>query len=135
MAEEHKTAEQRINAELKGRMADIRKLWAAQRRGQEEVPDLGNLYDYGLAFDYVEGGTDYNRDSGYFRWQLSWGGPGDEFRFYADAAGRVHRIEYWFLDWYEGAHRDLGGPDKKLLEEIFEDFKEVGATEEALKRE
>jgi len=46
---------------------------------------------YGLSFDYVE----LDKDQDYFRYQLSYGGPSDEIRFYDNGA-----IEYVFLDWF-----------------------------------
>lgn len=127
-AKKDPSAEDRIDAHLKGRLEDIRKLWDAQMAGQEDVEDLGNLNNYGLAFDYVEGGTDYNHGGGYFRWQLSWGGPSDEFRFYTDTRGRPYSIEYAFLDWFDGAKRKLTGANKQLLGDIFEDWKDMGVT-------
>ena len=60
-----------------------------------------------LGFDYVEPGTFTDQLEGYWRWQLSWGGPGDEFRIYINPDKSVHRIEYWYLDWYDGAHVTL----------------------------
>ncbi len=51
--------------------------------------------EYGLSFDYVELDKDTERD--YFRYQLSYGGPSDEIRFYDNGA-----IEYVFLDWFCG---------------------------------
>ena len=36
----------------------------------------------------------------YVRYQMSGGGPSDELRFYRDG-----KIEYWFLDWFDGASR------------------------------
>ena len=64
-----------------------------------------------LGFDYVEPGTFTDQLEGYWRWQLSWGGPGDEFRIYVNPDKSVHRIEYWYLDWFDGAHVTL---DEKL---------------------
>ena len=78
-----KTCEERIDNALADRMQDFRK-------GELE----------GLCFDYVEPFTFVEQPRGYHRWQLSWGGPSDEFRLYAD--GTVH---YHFMDWYDGAKR------------------------------
>ncbi len=58
----------------------------------------------GLCFDYVDPNTFNDQKEGYWRWQLSWGGPGDEFRIYINPDKSVHRIEYWYLDWFDGAH-------------------------------
>jgi hypothetical protein len=57
----------------------------------------------GLCFDYVDPNTFTDQLEGYWRWQLSWGGPGDEFRIYVNPDKSVHRIEYWYMDWYDGA--------------------------------
>jgi hypothetical protein len=65
----------------------------------------------GLCFDYVEPETFTDQLEGYWRWQLSWGGPGDEFRIYVNPDKSVHRIEYWYLDWYDGAKVTLD-PEK-----------------------
>ena len=68
--------------------------------GYEDFYDYIN--NYGLAFDYVEKGTFTDQERGYFRYQLSWGGPSDEINFYRDG-----RIEYRYKDWFDGAVREL----------------------------
>ena len=80
---------------------------------QEHLEDrLKELHTVeGLCFDYVDPDTFTNQKEGYWRWQLSWGGPGDEFRIYVNPDKSVHRIEYWYLDWFDGAHVTL---DEKL---------------------
>ena len=77
---------------------------------QEHLEDrLKELHTVeGLCFDYVDPDTFTNQKEGYWRWQLSWGGPGDEFRIYVSPDKSVHRIEYWYLDWFDGAHVTLG---------------------------
>jgi len=141
--------EDRIQAELESRLDDLHKLWAAYTgqdceacegigeneegedcpicegtgRTPEEDPDLGNIYEYGLAFDYVAPQTFKDQDEGYFRYQLSYGGPSDEFRIFAHPVPKgfsVYRIEYWFLDWFDGARRTLSGEDRQFIQEIFD---------------
>jgi len=97
----------------------------------EEHPDLGSFWDYGLCFDYVPDGTFSDQDEGYFRYQLSTGGPGDEFRFFVGYDHRPYRVEYWFLDWFDGASRTLYGQDRDLLLDIFATFEEIGSVEKA----
>jgi len=87
-----------------------------------EDPFLG---EYGLAFDYVPAGTFQGQEEGYFRYQLSWGGPGDEIRFYADADLHVYKIEYWFLDWYDGAKLDV--TNDAVAQAVADWFEEVDA--------
>ena len=53
-----------------------------------EVADLGCLEDYGLAIDKVEADSLGNHP-GYWRYQISWGGPAEEFRYYDQNGGRV----------------------------------------------
>jgi len=64
-----------------------------------------DLFDYvnqtALCWDYVEG---EGREAGYYRLQLSWGGPSDEFRIYVNQDKEIDIIEYWFMDWFDGAH-------------------------------
>jgi hypothetical protein len=123
------TCEERIERELAGRLSDLRKLWTAYTEGDEDrySDELGNIFEYGLCFSYVPG---EESGSGYFRYQISCGGPAHEFRFYCDERFRPIRVEYWFLDWFDGAHRTLTGADENLLKEIFEWFREIGSVQE-----
>lgn len=135
------TCNDRIDNELESRLDDLRQLWEAEKNGNEDgVDGLGTFCEYGLAFDYVapeeeegEDGEPIESDEpGYFRYQLSWGGPSDEFRFYADGQGykwNVWKVEYVFMDWFDGAKRTLHGDDRALLEEIFDFFVEVGSAQ------
>ena len=76
---------------------------------EDRLKDLHTVE--GLCFDYVDPGTFTDQLEGYWRWQLSWGGPGDEFRIYINPDKSVHRIEYWYMDWYDGAKVTLD-PEK-----------------------
>lgn len=125
---EPQTCRQRLGPHLQGRIADIRKLWAAYGAGQEET-DEGSIHEYGLSFDYVAAGTFQDQRVGYWRWQLSWGGPSDEFRFYADPGWKLTRIEYRFMDWWDGAGLELKGDDETLLTELWDWFEECGSVE------
>jgi len=75
--------------------------------------EFGN---YGLSFDYVE--IDENIDQDYFRYQLSWGGPSSEIRFYENGA-----IEYVYMDWFCGIGFNVNGDSTfKLLFDYFTDL-------------
>ena len=81
-----------------------------------------DYYDYinqlGLCFDFVAANTFDDQPCGYWRWQLSTGGPGDEFRIYTDVDKNIDRVEYVFLDWFDGAiHEvdDVPGPLQDAL--------------------
>jgi len=96
-----KTCEEQVQSNFESRIKDIRELWMGH-------PD--ELAEYGLSMDYVKPGTFKNQKAGYWRWQLSYGGPADEFRVYGNG-----EVEYWFLDWYDGAKIDVKGKDKLLV--------------------
>ena len=135
MSKKEPTCEERIGEELEGRIEDLSTLWKAYQSGEEEVEDLGNIFEYGLCFDYVPGGMFKDQEEAFFRYQLSTGGPGDEFRFFANPDDlSVHRIEYWFLDWYDGASVRLTGADRVLLEKLWEWFKEGESPQAAMKK-
>jgi len=131
---EEKICEDKVDGSLERTINNLRELWEAYCEGEEEVEDLGCIHDYGLSFDYVEAGTFTDQESGYFRYQLSWGGPSTEFRFYTDASKRPYKIEYWYLDWFDGACRVLSGEDRQLMVEIFDWFAECGSVDYVLEQ-
>ena len=82
----NKTCKQRVDEEWKDRQKDL------------QDPEFDHL-----GFDYVDPHTWDDQPEGYWRWQFSWGGPGDELRGYVNENKELHRLEYWFLDWFDGA--------------------------------
>jgi hypothetical protein len=126
------SCESRIDSELKERLTDLRRLWTDHCAGKES--EDGTFSDYGLCFDYVPPDTFADQREGYFRYQLSWGGPSDEFRFFINPDLSCHRIEYWFLDWFDGASRILSDDDDDLLLEIWHWFNEIGLAPAALRQ-
>lgn len=121
---------ERLKAELEDRLRDIRRLWRLYKSNPEAIrPELGRFEEYGLGADYVAKGTFQDQKRGYLRWQLSWGGPAVEFRFYMDENLDAMEIEYWFLDWNDGAGKRLLGAAFKLLDEIFQYFKDIGVVQ------
>lgn len=103
---------ERVADAFASRMADLRKLWEAGYG--VEVENIGKLEDYGLAIDKVEPDKQ-GRHAGYWRYQLSWGGPSEEFRYYAGG-----RVEFWLLDWWDGACVPVQGRDAEIIREIIE---------------
>lgn len=98
----------------------------------QEIKDkYGNKEDYGLSLDYVEEGTFEDQREPYIRFQLSWGGPSEEFRIYA-----TNEIEFWFLDWFKGEHKNLNDEESNELFNFlscnsYEELKEMlGVNEE-----
>lgn len=99
----------RVEDSLRSRMEDI---------SNEDT----NLEEYGLCFDYVPVNTFDDQKRGYWRWQLSYGGPSDEFRFYGEQIDdffiHIDTVEYWFLDWGDGAVVDLMGEARSSCSRI-----------------
>ncbi len=118
--------EARVDLNLRQRLEDIGPLL----RG-EEVEGLGTFEEYGLSLDYVAPETFNQQAEGYFRYQISWGGPSDEFRFFVNPDLLCHRIEYWFLDWFDGAHRDCS--TDAVARALWDYFAGTGAAQHALR--
>ena len=134
MSDRQATCAERWHGEKDSTFEDLRKLWDAYCNGEEDVEDLGNLFEYGLSFSYVTPGTfGEEQEDGYFRYQLSWGGPSDEIRYYAnpDDCEEQHvtpyRVTYVFLDWFDGEEQSLHGDDHTLALNLFEWFQEGGS--------
>ena len=72
------------------------------------------LYNYGLCLDYVPPFTFDGQRAGYWRWQLSWGGPSDEFRIYVDDDANIREIIYVFQDWYQHTEQSVWHRDDIL---------------------
>ena len=88
-----------------------------------------DFYDYGLSFDYVPIGTFNDQHEGYFRYQISWGGPSEEFRFFCGPDYNPYKIEFWFLDWGDGACKRLYGNDLDILMQVWDQFKDTGTAQ------
>lgn len=97
------------------------------------IDGLGSFHEYGLAFDYVPMETFKDMDEPYFRFQISCGGPSEEFRFYCGPELKPHRIEFWYLDWFDGAGKTLHGSDRSTLDDVWEQFAQCGCPENAIK--
>lgn len=72
----------------------------------EDYIQYDSLYDYVVStasWDFVKANTFNDQKVGYYRLQLSWGGPSTEFRVYTDKDLNIDHIEYWYLDWFDGA--------------------------------
>lgn len=116
---------------------DLRKLWESYGNGEESHEELGSLHEYGLSFDYVAPETFDDQEHGYFRYQLSWGGPSDEIRYYVDPEDceiapydcGPWRTTYVFMDWFDGCERELPQADHQLALALFGWFQEIGAVE------
>ena len=91
-----------VNKNYQSRLKEIKKAYNNKNLDLAEW-----LSEFGLGWDYVPSNTFDNQEDGYYRWQLSWGGPSDEFRIYTDNDKNISHIEYWYLDWFDGASIDV----------------------------
>lgn len=87
-----------VESELEKRMNDLRC-----------GPDVE---EYGIMFEKA--------DRDVVDWILSVGGPEDLFRFYLDN-GTIHRIEYWYIDWFDGASREVRDDDFTVILDLVAD--------------
>ena len=98
-----------VNDRYQSRLEEIKNAY------NDENLDVSEwLSEYGLSWDYVL--PNETKENGYYRWQLSWGGPGDEFRIYTDENKNILSVEYWYLDWFDGASVTV--LDKEILNVI-----------------
>lgn len=117
------TCKERIGNKLKRRIADIKKLWQLYQKDPELSEDIGTLDEYGISFEYTtEKGKLEKGKPAFFKWLLSTGGPGDEFRFFVNPDLSLYKVEYWFFDWFDSAKITLKGNNFKLLNEIWDCF-------------
>jgi len=111
---------------LNERIADFKQALKSYEEKGKVVTEDG--YEYEDVIDWI---VDYSLgvyDDNYYRakrLELSWGGPQDYFLYFP----KLDRIEYHYLDWYDGASLvlDEDGEAFKIMKEIFE---LLGADEE-----
>ena len=116
MKPKNKTCKEQIDKSLKSREEDF--LRFMNKQDDDEIRT--EFYEYGLGFDFVDKKTLSRRESeigSYYRYQLSWGGPSDEIRFFED------RVEYVFMDWFDYADKDI--THKDWVKWLVQDFQEL----------
>ena len=104
------TCKDRVKEAFESRIKDIKELYQTEN---QETEELGSLNDYGLAIDKVNAGTFEGQREDYIRYQLSYGGPSEEFRIYKNG-----EVEFWLLDWFDGACLDVLGEDADIIKDI-----------------
>jgi hypothetical protein len=89
------------------------------------------FHEYGLSFDYVAPGTFNDQEVGFWRYQISWGGPSEEIRFYADRDHHVYKAEFWYLDWFDGAPVNV--TDDEIVGLLWDQFADTGTVDHVYK--
>ena len=116
----------KVRGAYRNRTGEVRKLWNLYKKDSEARTADGEQWtEYGLAFDYVAPGTFGDQKRGYFRYQISYGGPSEEFRFYSDENLNITGCYFWFLHWFDGASVRVTGRNLDTWREIWEGFKEI----------
>jgi len=87
----------RITEAIISRSEDFTRFMNAEDEETQE-----EFYNYGLCIDMVSMGTFRDMKEPYLRYQISYGGPSEELRFYQNGT-----VEFWFLDWFDGAHKNI----------------------------
>ena len=109
-----KSCEKRIDEQLKGRIEDFKE--ALEKEGKDE--DLGTddlsgwINSYALALSHLT----------VYKLELSYGGPQDFIEFFYDPESReLYNIVYHFLDWFDGAVKEIDPKSEEfsILEKIF----------------
>ncbi len=102
-----------------------------------EKAQLGPFNEYGLCCDYVAPGTFKADYEGYFRYQIAYGGPTEEFRFYYSTGGnKPYRIEFVYLNWGTGIGLDVTGEEwAQWLWDQFYDTETIKTEEEKATKE
>lgn len=156
-ANEKETCQSRVYDAMKSRMLDLKILYRPYDCEEEEknnflsgyldaseLSDMGEdeineglqekQSEYGLSFDYVALGTFDDMEEGYFRYQISYGGPSEEIRFFVGADKKPYKIQFWFLDWFDGAHKNLSGDELETAKVMLEFFDDCGVLDSELEK-
>lgn len=124
----NKTCSELIEDELKRRIEDFEQALRSYEENNYEKIVTEDGYEYEGVIDWINNYALGYYDDNYYRakrLELSWGGPQDYFLYFP----KLDRIEYHYLDWYDGASLvlDEDGEAFKIMKEIFE---LLGADEE-----
>jgi hypothetical protein len=102
-----------------GRMDEVRTLWNIYKKDPAAYDEDAGTW---TCFDYVPKGTFEGQRRGYFRYQIRYGGPSEEFRFFVDETLDITRAEFWYLNGFDGASVRVTGRDLETWREIWDDF-------------
>ena len=100
-----------VKSRFDSRIEDIKKLYQAE--------SWQGLKEYALSTDFVPAHTFQGQNCGYWRYQISWGGPQDEFRVYSV----INKVEYWYSDWFDGASVPVKGRNATMIKNIIKNTK------------
>jgi len=85
------------------------------KKGLKSKDPIKWLVESVLGFDYVTPETFKDQNQGYWRMQISWGGPSDEVRWYTNNGIDFSKTTYAYLDWFDGDEIEI---DDDVWDEI-----------------
>ena len=120
-----KKCDERIAQSYAGRIEDLNEILECEGDFSHCSDTPEALSEYGLGFDYVEHDEEEEKRD-FWRFQISWGGPSEEFRIYTEGKeGPIQKIEFVFMDWFDGATQDVTNDQINkdwALKEFFETY-------------
>lgn len=120
-----KSCRGRLRLSLAERITDLKRLIEIEKQGVYEKA----LSEYAESFEYVPAQTFPVQRQGYFKYALQLGHPQDEFHFYTDEAFNVKKIEYWYMDWFDGAKVTLNGRKKDVMLQVWQWMRDISAVD------
>lgn len=124
---QEKTCAELVQQQWAGRKVDL-EIFMNREDPEEDPEDIGLFQEYGLHFDYLCPYYWTDQTQGYWRYQISYGGPCEEIRIYGDVIDdyKAHmiRAEFWFLDWGDGACVDVS--KEACVRWLFDNLTETG---------
>ena len=145
MSSERATCEDKIDAELKRELEQIREALSARETqyrlrcdgcGHEwrtndefdDCPECDDCAEFPEVLDEDEcEGDKYDLMTPLYiehivvRADRSWGGPQDYWGLYLDSDGEIEKVSYHYLNWFDGAERWLSGSQLEPVKEWFEE--------------
>ncbi len=109
-----------IQQKFQDRNNDISDIFQLKNDYQEYDNSYEALNEFGLSIDYIEPNTFEDQENGYIRYQLSWGGPSDELRFYLDDNKELYKCDYAYMDWFDGAVIDV--TEEENIKDLYDNY-------------
>ena len=109
-----------IQQKFQDRNNDISDIFQLKNDYQEYENSYEALNEFGLSIDYIEPNTFEDQEHGYIRYQLSWGGPSDELRFYLDDNKELYKCDYAYMDWFDGAVIDV--TEEENIKDLYDNY-------------
>ncbi len=126
MSDDSKELVQKAERVKRETLDEIEQMLDAYPEAPDE--DMPPLDEYGLGFDYVPPGTFRGQREGYWRYQIAWGGPAYEIRYFGPGADmQPVDVSFAYLDWFTGREMPLEGHDLEVAMRLWDEYLEPSA--------